>query len=131
VHPELTPELEEVVRKWAGVATRNGGLVVRGKDFTLCMLGDCIHTDVFRDVGRKFSIDIGMIPLQGKRKGATPEEAVKNGLAIVRDLNLKVLLPVIQYTREKSHIELLKRKLKEMGMDTKLIFDEPGVSHII
>ena len=34
VHPELTPEVEEDVRKWGGVATRNGGFVVRGEDFS-------------------------------------------------------------------------------------------------
>ena len=131
VHPELTPEVEETVRKWGGVPTRNGGFVVRWSDLTLCILGDCIPTAVFGELGRKFSIDLGMIPLQGKRKRAAAEECAENGAAIVTDLRLKVLLPVIQYTREKSIVDLLRKKFEEAGTDTKLIFDKPGTSHTI
>ena len=128
IHPELTDERREVVRKWGGaIETRNSGFVVRSEDFTLCLLGDSVYSDVFKDIGQKFSIDFGMIPIQGKSKGSPIEEAVESGAAIVRDLNVKFLFPVIQYTREFSYIDPLKRKLKEMGSETQLIFDKPGV----
>ncbi len=131
-HPELTPELKEIVRKWGGVETRNGGFVVRGKKFSLCILGDCIHSSVFRDIGQKFQIDIGMIPLQGRMHvDSTPEEAAENGARIVRDLQIKVLFPVIQYTKEQVRLEPLKRKLNEMGVTTRLIFDRPGTVHTL
>ncbi len=129
-HPELTPELMETIRKWGGVETRNGGFVVSGEEFSLCLLGDCIHSGVFREIGRRFSIEIGMIPIQGKRHvDSTPEEAAENGARIVRDLKLKVLFPVIQYTKEMIRLEPLKRIMKEMDLDTRIILDRPGTVH--
>jgi L-ascorbate metabolism protein UlaG (beta-lactamase superfamily) len=131
-HPELTLELKEIIRKWGGVETRNGGFVVRGKKFCLCILGDCIYSDVFREVARKFYIDIGMIPIQGRRHvDSTPEEAAANGAFIARDLKIKVLFPVIQYTKEHVRLAPLKRKLNEMGLETRLIFDRPGTIHTL
>ena len=131
-HPEITPELREIIRKWGGVETRNGGLVVQGKKFSICILGDCIYSEVFKDIGQKFRVDIGMIPIQGKKHvDSTPEEAAENGALIVRDLKLKVLFPVIQYTKEQVRLDPLKRKLKEMNVETRLIFDQPGTVHTL
>ena len=131
-HPELTPELKEVIRKWGGVETRNAGFVVLGKSFSLCLLGDCIYSPVFRDIGRKFHIDIGMIPIQGKMHvDSTPEEAAESGACIIRDLKIRFLFPVIQYTKEQNRLEPLKWKLNELGVHTRLIFDRPGIAHIL
>lgn len=131
-HPELTPELKEIVAKWGGVETRNGGLVVQGKKFSLCILGDCIYSEVFKEIGQKFRVDIGMIPIQGRKHvDSTPEEAAENGALIVRDLKLKVLFPVIQYTKEQVRLDPLKRKLKDMKVETRLIFDRPGTVHTL
>jgi L-ascorbate metabolism protein UlaG (beta-lactamase superfamily) len=129
-HPEITPDMKETIRKLGGVETRNGGLVVQGKKFTLCILGDCIYSEVFQEVGRRFQIDIGMIPIQGrKHTDSTLAEAAENGALIVRDLKVKVLFPVIQYTKERVRLDLLRRNLKEMKMETRLIFDLPGTVH--
>jgi L-ascorbate metabolism protein UlaG (beta-lactamase superfamily) len=131
-HPDLSPELKEIIQKWGGVETRNGGFVVRGKGFSLCLLGDCIYSDVFREVAKNFQIDIGMIPIQGKRHvDSTPEEAAENGALIVRDLKVKTLFPVIQFTKEQVRLNPLKRKLKEMGVEVRLIFDRPGTIHTL
>jgi len=132
-HPVLTPELKEIIRQWGGSAdARNSGFVVRGKRFCLCILGDCIYSDVFRDVGKRFDIDIGMIPIQGRMHvDSTPEEAAENGALIVRHLAPKVLFPVIQYTKEQVRLGPLQRRLNEMGMKTKLIFDRPGTVHTL
>ncbi len=131
-HPELSTPVSEMIAQWGVVHTRNGGLVVRKKEFTLCILGDCIHTDVFREVGQKFPIDIGMIPIQGKKHAASaPEDAAENGARIVRDLKVKFLFPVIQYSKEKVRIDPLRRRLKEIGLDTRLIFDRPGTVHTL
>jgi L-ascorbate metabolism protein UlaG (beta-lactamase superfamily) len=132
VHPELTPELKAIIAKWGGVETRNGGLVVQGKRFSLCILGDCIYSEVFKEIGQKFQVDIGMIPIQGRNHvDSTPEEAAENGAIIVRDLKLKVLFPVIQYTKERVRLDPLKRKLKDMNVETRLIFDRPGTVHTL
>lgn len=131
-HPELTPELKETIAKWGGVETRNGGLVVQGKKFSLCILGDCIYSEVFKEIGQKFRVDIGMIPIQGRKHvDSTPEEAAENGALIVRDLKLKVLFPVIQYTKEQVRLDPLKRKLKDMNVETRLIFHRPGTVHTL
>jgi L-ascorbate metabolism protein UlaG (beta-lactamase superfamily) len=131
-HPELTPELKEIIAKWGGVGTRNGGLVVQGKKFSICILGDCIYSEVFKEIGQKFRVDIGMIPIQGRKHvDSTPEEAAENGALIVRDLKLKVLFPVIQYTKEQVRLDPLKRKLKDMKVETRLIFDRPGTVHTL
>jgi L-ascorbate metabolism protein UlaG (beta-lactamase superfamily) len=132
-HPVLTPELIEVMAKWGGSAgSRNGGLVVRSKEFSLCILGDCIYSEVFREVGRRFRIDIGMIPIQGKMHvDSTPEEAAENGALIVRELKPKVLFPVIQYTKEQVRIGPLRRRLSALGVQTRMIFDRPGVVHTL
>lgn len=132
-HPVLTPALMEVMARWGGsVESRNGGLVVQSKTFSLCILGDCIYSDVFREVGRRFRIDIGMIPIQGKMHvDSTPEEAAENGALIVRALKPKVLFPVIQYTKERVRIGPLQRRLIELGAQTRMIFDRPGVVHTL
>lgn len=132
-HPVLTPELRAVMAKWGGSAeSRNGGFVVRSKTFSLCILGDCIYSDVFRGVGQRFSIDIGMIPIQGKMHvDSTPEEAAENGARIVRELKPKVLFPVIQYTKEQVRVGPLRRRLIELGVQTRMVFDRPGVVHTL
>jgi L-ascorbate metabolism protein UlaG (beta-lactamase superfamily) len=106
--------------------------VVRGKKFSLCILGDCIYSDVFREVGRRFSTDLGMIPIQGKMHvDSTPEEAAENGALIIRELKPKVLFPVVQYTKERVRIGPLQRRLIELGVQTRMIFDRPGVVHTL
>jgi L-ascorbate metabolism protein UlaG (beta-lactamase superfamily) len=127
-HPTLSPELLEVMAKWGGaVKSRNGGFVVKMKSLCLCLLGDCIYSDVFLDVRNRYEIDIGMIPIQGKlHVDSSPEEAAENGARIVAALQPKALFPVVQYTKEQVRIAPLQRRLRELGVETNLIFDRPG-----
>ena len=130
VHPDYPPGLQEIMQKWDCVETRNTGMVVETHSFTLCILGDCIYSDVFEDVGRRFQIDIGMIPIQGKsHTESSPEAAAKNGARIVQALNVKTLFPVIQYSSEQVRIPRLKEQLDAMGLKTETIFDRPGITH--
>jgi L-ascorbate metabolism protein UlaG (beta-lactamase superfamily) len=132
LHPDLPPSLQEIVRKWGFVESPNTGIVVETRLFTLCILGDCIYSDVFEDIGRRFKIDIGMIPIQGKsHTDATPEDAAENGARIARALNVKNLFPVIQYAAEQKRIPALKQKMDAMGLKTKIFFDRPGKIHTI
>ena len=132
VHPDLPPALQEIVRKWGYVESKNTGIVVETRLFTLCILGDCIYSDVFEDIGRRFQIDIGMIPIQGKsHTDSTPEEAAENGARIAKALNVRKLFPVIQYTSEQKRIPPLKQKMGAMGLETKIIFDRPGKLHTL
>jgi L-ascorbate metabolism protein UlaG (beta-lactamase superfamily) len=132
-HPTLTPELLTVMAKWGGaVQSRNGGLVVQAKEFCLCILGDCVYSDVFQEVGRRYRVDVGMIPIQGKMHvDSTPEEAAENGARIAAALRPKVLFPVIQYTKERVRLPPLERRLAELGVSTRLLFDRPGVVHTL
>jgi len=103
---------------------------VQGNGYCFCLLGDCLHSEKFEEIGQRFDIDFGMIPVQGKRHiNSTPEEAAESGARIARDLGLKVLFPVIQYQRELLRIEPLRRRLNEMGVLTKVIVDKPGTVH--
>jgi L-ascorbate metabolism protein UlaG (beta-lactamase superfamily) len=130
VHPELPPELIQVMDNWGTVPSRNGGFVVQGNGYCFCLLGDCLHSEKFEKIGQRFDIDFGMIPVQGKRHvNSTPEEAAESGARIARDLGLKVLFPVIQYPRELLRIEPLRRRLNEMGVLTKVIVEKPGTVH--
>jgi L-ascorbate metabolism protein UlaG (beta-lactamase superfamily) len=131
-HPVITAKMEAMIRKLGRVETSNCGFIVKGKNFTICMLGDCIYSDVFHNLGQKFNIDVGMIPIQGKRhEESTPEEAAENGALIVRDLGIRVLLPAIIYAREQNRLPTLQRKLKEMNTATRVIFARPGTVHTI
>ena len=132
LHPDLPPGLQEIVRKWGCVESKNTGIVVETHLFTLCILGDCIYSNVFEDIGRRFQIDIGMIPIQGKsHTDSTPEEAAENGARITRALNVKTLFPVVQYTSEQKRIPPLKQKMDTMGLKTKIVFDKPGKMHTL
>jgi len=132
-HPTLTPELLKSMAAWGGAAkSRNGGLVVKAKDFCLCLLGDCIYSEVFEEIGRRYSVDIGMIPIQGKMHvDSSAEEAAENGARIVAALKPKVLFPVIQYTKETVRIAPLQRRMQTLGVRTDLRFDRPGVVHTL
>jgi L-ascorbate metabolism protein UlaG (beta-lactamase superfamily) len=131
-HPELSPDLIKSMDQWGGVKTRNGGFIVQGKDFSLCHMGDCIYTDIFQKLGEDFKIDIGMIPIQGKRHiESSPAEAAKNGAQIIKALKVKTIFPIIQYTKEQNRIEFLQKELKEMRLSARLIFDRPGVIHTL
>ena len=132
-HPTLTPELLTTMAKWGGaVESRNGGLVVRSKEFCLCLLGDCIYSEVFQEIGQRYSVDIGMIPIQGKMHvDSPPEEAAENGARIVAALKPKILFPVIQFTKETVRIAPLQRRMMELGVQTELRFDRPGVLHTL
>jgi L-ascorbate metabolism protein UlaG (beta-lactamase superfamily) len=130
-HPTLTPELLASMARWGGaVESRNGGLVVRTQGFCLCLLGDCLYSGIFHEVAKRYRVDVGMIPVQGKMHvDSSPEEAAENGARIAAALRPTVLFPVIQYSREKVRIPPLRRKLGELGVTTRLIFDRPGVLH--
>ena len=132
VHPDLPPALQEIVRKWGFVESTNTGIVVETRSFTLCLLGDCIYSDVFEDIGRRFRIDIGMIPIQGKsHTESTPEEAAENGARIARALKVKTLFPVIQYSSEQNRIPPLIQKMNALGLNTEIVFDRSGTVHTI
>ncbi len=130
-HPTLTPELQDIIARWGGaVPSRNGGFVVRWKDFSLCLLGDCIYSGVFEEVARRYAIDIAMIPIQGKlHVDSTPKEAAESGARIVEALKPKILFTVIQFGRETVRIAPLRHKVTELGSETKLLFDRPSVIH--
>lgn len=131
-HPELTPELIETLNQWGEVKTRNGGFIIQGRDFSLCHMGDCIYTDILQKLGEDFKIEIGMIPIQGKRHvDSLPEEAAENGVKIIKALKVKIVFPVIQYTKERNRVELLKHKFTEMKVSARIIFDRPGIVHTL
>lgn len=73
-----------------------------------------------------------MIPIQGRKHlDSTHEEAVENGALVVRDLKPEVLFPVMPYTKEQVRLDPLRRKLKEMKVETRLFFDRPGTVHTL
>ncbi len=130
-HPMQSEETLKIIAQWGGVNTRNAGFIVRTGQITLCHLGDVVFSDVFQRIGRQFSVNVGMIPIQGKKKGDTSlEEAVESGVKIIQSLKPSLLFPVIQYTKQTNRIEHLKRRVAELQIQTRIIFDEPGKEHI-
>lgn len=131
-HPDLPLSLRQEMDKWSYVASPNTGFVIEGNGYCLCFMGDCLYCEKFIDIGNKFQIDLGMIPIQGKsHTNSSPGEAAENGALIARDLKLKFLFPVIQYPRELIRVDALKRKLDEIKLPIKIIIAQPGTVHRI
>ena len=129
-HPEQSEETLKIIAKWGGVKTRNAGFIIRMEDVTFCHMGDATYSSIFQEIGKEYTVDIGMIPIQGKMHGdPSLEEAVESGARIVEDLNPKFLLPVIQYTKQMNRIGPLKRRFEAPGVQIQLIFDKPGTAH--
>lgn len=130
-HPEMTEEIMQMMAKWGRLITKNAGFVVRVHNLTLCHLGDAVYSDIFKEIGNQFKIDIGMIPIQGPSKGDPPEKAVESGVKILQALKPGIVFPVVQYSKQKNRVELLIKKMNAMYSQTKIIFDKPGTEHII
>lgn len=130
-HPEQSEETMKIMAQWGRLITKNAGFVVRIGNINICHLGDVVYSDVFKEIGHQFSIDIGMIPIQGKRKGGPLDEAVESGAKIIGDLKPSFTFPVIQYTKQMNRVELLKKRLAELKLRARIIFDRPGKEHII
>jgi L-ascorbate metabolism protein UlaG (beta-lactamase superfamily) len=129
-HPELSQEILREMAKWGYLTTKNAGFIVRIGNINICHLGDAFYSDVFKQINRQFTIDIAMIPIQGKKTGASLDEAVESAARIIGDLNPAIILPVIQYTKHMNRVEPLKKRLVELQIQSQVIFDKPGMEYI-
>ncbi len=132
IHPEQSEESLKGMAQWGGgLLTRNAGFIVKFGHFTLCHIGDAVFSEVFQRIGPQFSIHVGMIPIQGRKKYTEPEEAVQSSARIIANLKPSYLFPVIQFTKEKNLVEPLKHRLAELQIQTRMLFDKPGIEHLI
>jgi len=129
-HPEMTEEIMKMMKQWGRLITKNGGFVVRIKNLTLCHMGDAVYSDIFTEVGRRFKIDIGLIPIMGVSKGSPPKEAAASGVKILQALKPAIVFPVVQHSTQKERVEALIEAMEPLSLKIKIIFDKPGTEHI-
>jgi len=130
-HPEMTEEIMKIMAEWGRLLTNNAGFVVRMRGLTLCHLGDAVYSDVFKEIGRRFKLDIGMIPIQGASKGDPADRAAASGVKILEALKPAIVFPVVQFSKQEDRIDALREKMKPLPLQTKVIFERPGTIHTI
>ena len=129
-HPEMTEEIIKMMAEWGQLVTRNAGFVVRIQNLTLCHIGDAVYSDIFKEIGRRFKIDIGLIPIMGASKGSSPEKSAESGVKILQALKPAIVFPIVHYSKQKNRVDALIEKMKSLSLKTKIIFDNPGTDHI-
>lgn len=130
-HPGMTEEIMRTMAQWGRLITKNAGFVVRIHNLTLCHLGDAVYSDIFKEIGNQFKIDIGMIPIQGPSKGDSAETSAESGVKILKALKPTIVFPVLQYSKQKDRVHYLIEKMDELQISTKIIFDKPGLEHTL
>lgn len=112
-----------------------GGYIVRTNDKTVFHCGDSAYFDGFREIGKRHSIDVALMPIgayeapSGRDVHMNPEEAVR----AFHDLEAKVLIPMHYGTfplGNEPHDEPLQRLLAEadrLGISEQILVPEEGV----
>jgi len=129
-HPEMTEEIIKMMAEWGQLVTRNAGFVVRIQNLTLCHMGDAVYSDIFKEVGRRFKIDVGLIPIMGVSKGSPPKESAASGVKILQALKPSIVFPIVHHAKQKDRVDALIEQMKPLSLKTKIIFDKPGTDHI-
>jgi L-ascorbate metabolism protein UlaG (beta-lactamase superfamily) len=112
-----------------------GGYIVRTGGKSIFHCGDSAYFDGFTEMGRRYEIDIALMPIgayespSGRDVHMNPEEAVRAFI----DLNAKVLIPMHYGTfplGNEPHHEPIERLLKEadrLGIRDRILIPEEGV----
>lgn len=129
-HPEMTEEIIKMMALWGQLVTKNAGFVVRIQNLTLCHMGDAVYSDIFKEIGRRFKIDIGMIPVMGVSKGSPPKEAGASAVKILQDLKPAIVFPVVQYGTQNARVDALTEQMKPLSLKSKVVYGKPGTEHV-
>jgi L-ascorbate metabolism protein UlaG (beta-lactamase superfamily) len=112
-----------------------GGYIVRTGGKSIFHCGDSAYFDGFTDIGKRFDIDVALMPIgayespSGRDVHMNPEEAVR----AFADLGAKVLIPMHYGTfplGNEPHHEPVERLLMEadrLGISERILIPEEGV----
>lgn len=110
---------------------RTAGYVIEVEGRTLYFAGDTYHRRFMEEIGRRFSIDVALMPVTTFRIPPTMGE--RGGLAAARDLQPKVIIPIhlgIQprsfLLRSSESVPGFERRLRASGLEMPVVHLEAG-----
>lgn len=112
---------------------RTIGYVVQTEETCLYFAGDTYHRPFMGEVGRRFSIDVALLPVTTYRIPMTMGE--KGAVLAVRDLGVPTVIPIHLGLRPRSPLlrtrqtaQGFERRLREAGLGARVVCLAPGAS---
>ncbi|MCG6962366.1 MAG: MBL fold metallo-hydrolase [Acidobacteria bacterium] len=112
---------------------RTIGYVVQTEEVCVYFAGDTYHRPFMGEVGRRFSIDVALLPVTTYRIPMTMGE--KGAVLAVGDLGAPTVIPIHLGLRPRSPLlrarqtpQGFERRLREAGLGTRVVHLSPGAS---
>lgn len=109
------------------------GFVVRGGGECVYFAGDTYHRPFMKEIGRRFAVDVALLPVTTYRLPMTMGE--RGALRAAVDLNPSVIVPIHEGLRPRSPLlrtgqtpERFRQRLKEAGVPAEVVILKEGES---
>ena len=107
------------------------GFVIQALDAQVYFAGDTYHRPFMRDIGRKFDLDVALMPVTTYRLPMTMGEA--GAVRAVRDLRPPWVIPIHLALQPRQPLlrtpqtpERFARRVRESGLQTEVVILAPG-----
>ena len=120
--PELPPWLAEVPGE------PNCGFIWKLGPKVVLNFGDAEYGPFFEEVGKRYRIDLAMLPLWGAGMGIPMEQGVKACADIVAALKPLKVFPTNRYDENNPAVKALVDTLQERGLKTEVIPQKIGLT---
>ncbi len=88
--------------------------------------GDALYTPLFEEIGRKYRIELAMLPLWGEGMGISMAEGVKNCADLIAALGPAMVFATNRYSEDNPAMKLLTTQLEERKIGAKIFPQKIG-----
>ncbi len=106
----------------------NCGFVWRFGPKVIFNIGDAEPDPVFEEIGKRYQIDLAMVPLWGKGMGISMEQGVKNSADMIAALKPSKVFPTNRYEKDNPVVKLLADTLRERGVSMEVMSQKIGLT---
>jgi L-ascorbate metabolism protein UlaG (beta-lactamase superfamily) len=90
--------------------------------------GDAEYTPLFEEIGKKYQIELAMLPLWGEGMGISMEQGVKTCVDLIAALKPANVFPTNRYSEDNPAMRLLVLKLQERRIQAKVFPQKVGLT---
>jgi hypothetical protein len=90
--------------------------------------GDAEYDPLFNEIGRKYQIELAMLPLWGEGMGISMEHGVKTCVDLIAAVKPLKVFPTNRYSEDNPAMKLLSSILQERQMKVELFPQKIGLT---
>ncbi len=123
-HPPIGPQLDWLAEV---PGEPNCGFVWELEGKTILNFGDAEYGNFFEEIGKRYQIDLAILPLWGAGMLIPLEQGVRVCADIIAVLKPRRVLPTNRYQQDNPAVKLLVETLHSRGMNVEVIPQEIGI----